>query len=331
MNRRFFIRNTSLIAAAAATLDVPVLGAKTEVEQFNTSANIRFGICTDLHYDIMPDGLDRIKAFVSTMNAEKADFIIQMGDFCKCYDYNRPLLDEWNKFNGPRYHVIGNHDMDGGFTEEQVVEFWKSDGRYYSFDVKGYHFIILDGNEGKRTDCRRYPSTLSNTQLAWLEKDLDQTSLPVIVFIHQGLDSDSGVQNATKVRYILQEANIKYGRQKVHVVFSGHHHKDYHNVINGIHYIQINSMSNHFLGKNYKAASYPPDILTKYPKLWEVTPYRDPLWAKIDIAPDGTFTLIGQKSTFIGPSPKERGVSRFKDIYPAVPYVSDRKFNLLFT
>ncbi|NGF55245.1 alkaline phosphatase [Parapedobacter sp. SGR-10] len=330
MNRRFFIRNTSLIAATAA-LDIPSVAAERTTRPQGTLSSIRFGICTDLHYDIMPDGLDRIKAFINTMNAEKADFIIQLGDFCKCYDYNRPLLDEWGKFDGPSYHVLGNHDMDGGFTKDQVVQFWKSDGKYFSFDIKGYHFVVLDGNEGKRTDCRRYPSTFSNTQLAWLEDDLDQTSLPVLVFVHQGLDSDSGVENASKVRYILQEANRKFGKPKVHVVFSGHHHKDYHNVINGIHYIQINSMSNHFLGKNYKAASYPLDVLAKYPKLWEVTPYRDALWARIDIAPDGTFTLSGQKSTFIGPSPKERGVSRFKDIYPAVPYISDRKFSLSLT
>ncbi len=37
--------------------------------------------------------------------------------------------------------------MDGGFTREQTIEYWGMPTKYYSFDMKGYHFIILDGND----------------------------------------------------------------------------------------------------------------------------------------------------------------------------------------
>ena len=142
--------------------------------------------------------------------------------------------------------------------------------------------------------------------------DLRRTDLPTLVFIHQGLDSDTGVENAMKVRCLLEAANQE--SPKVRLVFSGHHHLDYYNVINGIHYLQINSMSYHFVGKKYKEASYGPEILEKHPKIWETTPYRDPLWALAEIRSDGTFVLHGQKSTFVGPSPRERGEPRLQDM-----------------
>ncbi|NIP96728.1 MAG: alkaline phosphatase, partial [Akkermansiaceae bacterium] len=48
---------------------------------------------------------------------------------------------------GPRYHVIGNHDTDGGYQREQTVAWWKMTARYYSFDHAGTHFVVLDGND----------------------------------------------------------------------------------------------------------------------------------------------------------------------------------------
>jgi len=324
MDRRIFIRNSALVAAAT-TLGVSEAISAPKIVQF---PNIKFGICADLHQDIMHDGPERLQAFITEMNKKKVDFIIQMGDFCRPYDYNKIILDIWKQFKGPNYHVIGNHDTDGGFTRDQVVEYWGAKGKYYSFDLKGYHFIVLDGNEGTRTATRRYPSMFSLEQLEWLEKDLETAKLPVMVFVHQGLDNDGGVENAMKVRYILEQANLKAKTKKVHLVFSGHHHCDYYNVINGIHYIQINSMSYHFMGKKYMKPSYSEDILQKHPKLLETTPYKDPLWATIEVQANGNFTMTGKKSQFVGPSPRERGKNRLDDIYPGVSFISDHKFNL---
>ena len=88
---------------------------------------------------------------------------------------------------------------------------------------------------------RRY---IGKNQLNWLRQDLKETDLPCIVFCHQGLDNDlGGITNATSTRIILEQAKFEGGGSKVQVVFTGHHHQDYHNIINGIHYVQINSMS----------------------------------------------------------------------------------------
>ena len=53
-------------------------------------------------------------------------------------------MDIWNSFEGDKHYVIGNHDMDGGFSREQVVGYWKSEGKYYSFDTKGIHYLQIN-------------------------------------------------------------------------------------------------------------------------------------------------------------------------------------------
>ena len=48
---------------------------------------------------------------LSEMKKRKPDFIIQLGDFSLPRKQNQLFIDKWNSFNGPKYHVLGNHDM----------------------------------------------------------------------------------------------------------------------------------------------------------------------------------------------------------------------------
>jgi predicted phosphodiesterase len=72
----------------------------------------RFGVMTDVHFDVIDDAEDRLRHFIDEMNREKVDFIIQLGDFCFPLPENKPFLDIWQQFAGPKYHALGNHDMD---------------------------------------------------------------------------------------------------------------------------------------------------------------------------------------------------------------------------
>lgn len=326
MNRRNFVRNS-----AAATLGITSIDKLPALATHEKYQTLQIGICADLHQDIMHDGPQRLEAFIEAMNAQRPDFILQLGDFCRPYDTNTVILDIWNRFPGPRFHVIGNHDTDGGFTRDQVVSFWKAVGKYYSFDMKGYHFVILDGNEKNPSPDRPpgYARYISDEQLQWLEADLAKTTFPVIVFCHQGLDNDmGGIENATQSRLVLERANEKAGFRKVQIVFSGHHHQDYHNLINGIHYIQINSMSYQYLGEKYRHIRYSEAVDKAYPIIKETVPYRDPLWAVVTISQNGSFVLHGKKSVFVGPSPTELGMLVYEQGYPVVPIISDRKLAL---
>lgn len=324
MNRSDFIKTMSL--TAGAFMFAPAAYSCTKLRN-----KVKFGVIADLHHDVMHDAPERLQAFITQMQQEKTDFILQLGDFCRPYDYNNGLMDIWNSFAGERYHVIGNHDMDGGFSREQVVEYWQAEGKYYSYDQKGFHFVVLDGNEHNPSPDRPegYARFISNTQIDWLTNDLEKTSLPTIVLCHQGLDNDSGgLENGTLVRYTLEQANANAGFQKVILVLTGHHHQDYYNHINHIHYVQINSASYQWLGDDYKHVRYSEAVNESYPWIKFTVPYRDPLWALIEIDTRGTIEITGRKTEFVGPSPKDLQVDMTPYIYPIVPRISDRKLNI---
>jgi predicted phosphodiesterase len=323
MYRKDFLKTSAL--ATGAFVFSP--NAKT----ISAGKKIRFGLIADLHHDIMHDAPDRLSAFIKEMNADAPDFIIQMGDFCMPKKENQPLMDIWNQFNGPAYHVIGNHDTDGGYTREQVVNFWKATGKYYSYDAKGFHFVILDGNENNESKDRPpgYARYISRVQIEWLKKDLDQTSLPVIVCCHQGLDNDTGgLENGMMIRYTLEMANKKAGFKKVILVLSGHHHQDYYNHINDIHYVQVNSASYQWLGDNYQEIRYSAEVDKNHPNIKKTVPYKDPLWALIEIEEKGKISIKGKQSVFVGSAPEKMGVDINLYIYPIVPWISDRKLDV---
>ena len=320
MYRKDFLKTSAL--ATGAFVFAPKSQSNPAVKK------IRFGVIADLHHDIMHDGPERLSAFIKTMNAERPDFIVQLGDFCMPKKENQPLLDIWNQFNGPAYHVIGNHDIDGGYTPGQVVDFWKAKDKYYSYDIKGFHFVVLNGNENNESQYRPagYARYISPAQSAWLKKDLEQTTLPVIVCCHQGLDNDEGgLENGTRIRYTLETANKNAGFKKVILVLSGHHHQDYYNKINGIHYVQVNSASYQWLGDNYQEVRYSAAIDKSHPNIKKTVPYREPLWAMIEIEDKSSIHIKGKQSVFVGSSPEKLGVDMYQYVYPIVPWISDRK------
>lgn len=321
-NRRNFLQSIALGSLALTPLNqLAAMPAPA-----NRKTKIRFGICTDVHQDIMHDGEARLKTFIDDMKSQQVDFIIQLGDFCRPYEKNLPFMNIWNSFPGPKYHVIGNHDNDGGFTHEQVIAYWKATGAYYSFDQNGYHFVILNGNEKNPSKDRPpgYARYIGVEQQNWLEKDLATTTLPVIVCCHQGLDNDmGGIENATQIRLILERA------KKVQLVFSGHHHLDYVNEVNGIFYVQINSMSYQWLGDDYARIRYSKEVDEKYPWIKYTVPYKDPIYTIAEIDHRGNFYLKGSSTSFVGPSPKELGMTKHDMPYEIVPYISERKIKLV--
>jgi len=299
-------------------------------EPFAHSANenppiLRFGLIADVHQDIMHDGHQRIKAFTQAMAKAKADFICQLGDFCWPHERNRGFLERWEQFDGARYHVLGNHDMDGGYTREHTVAFWGMPGKHYSFDTKGVHVMVLDGNEpgGKRKGYKRY---VSQEQLAWIRGDLKTVTRPTIVFSHQALDDATGIENSEEVRKVLEEAKTKAGQNRVVACFCGHHHDDQATQINGIHYIRINSASYSWLGEKFKHESYSTDIHDKFPWISHTAPYRNPLWALVDIdLTKGRLVIKGRKTSWVGPTPWELGIdTQTKDPEVCAPRISDR-------
>ena len=228
---------------------------------------VRFGMLSDVHYaDREPAGarfyrqsLGKVQECIDRMNQEKLDFAIEMGDFkdqdavpneANTLKYLTTIESVLQKFNGPTYHVLGNHDMDG-ISKLQLLERIENTDipateSYYSFNQKGIHFVVLDGNftsEGKEYDHGNFSwddALIPAIQVNWLKDDLESNKLPVIVFIHQMLDDSKNVkqavQNAGEVRGILEQSG------RVLCVFQGHVHEERYNLINGIHYYSVNAV-----------------------------------------------------------------------------------------
>ncbi|MFC1712849.1 metallophosphoesterase family protein [Candidatus Poribacteria bacterium] len=233
----------------------------------NTSdKKCRFGLISDVHKDVIHDADDRLCAFIQKVQAEQVDFIIQMGDFCIPIPENQCFMNIWNQFKGPKYHVIGNHDTDGdgrnrpngayAFTPEETIEYWGIQDRYYSFDLRSIHFIVLDGNDKAENPAPGYRRYIGSDQIEWLNQDLTDTEFPVMLFIHQSLERPGGIENQGEIRTLFESANKEAGYPKVVACFSGHHHRDYVRRINGIIYPQINSASYYWMGGDYTHVRY---------------------------------------------------------------------------
>ncbi len=276
------------------------------------SSPLNLGLIADVHKDIMHDADSRLTTFIDAMRDGKADAILQLGDFCTPKKENREFLAIFNRFGGPRYHVIGNHETDGGFEREDAVEFLGMPSRYYSFDMHGFHFVVLDANDVPEGHTSGYPSHIAADQQAWLKTDLANTDLAVFVFVHQSLERESSITGDQDVRQILEDARTPDGIRKVAAVFNGHHHIDHARTINGVPYVHINSASYFWLGgKQFQHRSYSEEIHSRYGNIQNTSPYKESLFTTLTINPGrGSFSLSTAATDWQGPSPKDLGFER---------------------
>jgi len=330
-SRRDFIK-TSLLGAGAILIPLPVIS-----KNWMAGKKISYGVCADVHKDIQPDAEKRLQVFVERMKKKNVDFIIQLGDFCFPKQENNNFIGIWNEYDGESYHVLGNHDMDIS-SKKETMEFWGMENSVYSFDAGGFHFVVLDPNFYK-DDSAFVPYENSNyfahtstrtyvppEQLEWLRDDLEKTNRRSVVFSHQSFAH--GCRNREEVRAILEAANQTVSSQKVIACMNGHHHSDRYDVINGIHYININSMSYKWLGNRYTVEDrYPEKILKKYPSAKYIAPYRDPLYAIVTID-SKTMKIEGISSEFIPPTPEDLGVPSGPDRNSTAPQISNRTIKL---
>jgi len=225
----------------------------------------RFGMVTDSHYaDVVGTGtrkysesLVKMRECVDFMNQRDPAFLVHLGDFVDGVGHPsveeavarvEALKIEATRFEGPRYHVLGNHCLDalskGDFLnsiENTGIDPARS---FFSFDAKGVHFVVLDAcfqSDGTPYDKGNFTWTDANipaNQVEWLEQDLENTRLPVIVFVHQLLDGAGNVyiNNAPQVRKVLEDSG------KTLAVFHGHHHQGQYNHIGDIHYYTLRAM-----------------------------------------------------------------------------------------
>ncbi|MDP6525425.1 MAG: metallophosphoesterase [Kiritimatiellia bacterium] len=259
-------------ALAGLCMGVPLAYA----DKTDRKAELRFGIVTDAHYADRAAGgarqyresVAKMTECVTLMNEKNVDFLIELGDFkdqgkpvdeTTTLRYLETIEKTFGQFEGPRYHVLGNHDMDSISKEQFLARVGntgiKQGSKHYSFDSKGAHFVVLDANYdagGLDYDHGKFNWTDANIpreELDWLKTDLAATSKPVIAFVHQQLDGKGShyIKNADQVRNLLQESS------QVLAVFQGHNHAGHYSHIENIHYYTLKAMVD---GTGEKNSSY---------------------------------------------------------------------------
>jgi 3',5'-cyclic-AMP phosphodiesterase len=253
-------------AGAAAAINPSSLLAATKPKSFS------FLFVTDAH--IQPE----LNAAVGTSMAFKkartfkADFAIQGGDHVfdalgvpkqralALFD----LYDKTEQDLGMKvYHTIGNHDVLGIYTASGIAPTDPHYGkklfedrfgkRYYSFDHKGHHFIVLDSIG--ITDDHAYEGRIDAEQLAWLKTDVAAlpAGTPILISVHIPLVSaftsyvpelsvissrhhSLTVANASDVLTILNGQNV-IG------ILQGHTHINENVEYKGVNYVTSGAIS----------------------------------------------------------------------------------------
>ena len=281
VTRRIFLKSS--VASLAGFTILPISCALNSGSKAG-QGTARFGIVTDCHYAdadaqgtrFYRESLDKLSECVTLMNAESVDFLIELGDFKdqdkppdekKTLSYLQAAEKVLRRFNGPTFHVLGNHDMDSiskmQFLRRVDNTNIDSNRSYYSFGSNGLHYIVLDANY--RADDTDYDhgnfdwtdANIPPKELDWLRQDLAATPGPVIVFIHQLLDGTGSVyvKNASQARQLLEASG------KVLAVFQGHHHSGSYSSIAGIHYYTLKALieGSGLQNNSYAIAEVHPD------------------------------------------------------------------------
>jgi predicted phosphodiesterase len=294
--RRTFWRFSS---AALAVLSLQRLADGTPLP----TSKVRLGLIADLHQDLVPDARPRLEKFLEVSSEQKVDALIQLGDFATPIAKNQSVIDLFGRVSIPKFHVIGNHDTDGGLKISQVVDKWNMKGRFYSEVVQGIKLIILDCNDKPKGHRGGYPAHIAEDQLTWLRSELEHPG-PMLIFSHQPLAGPAAIDNATEVQQLLSAA-----ADRVLLAINGHTHIDELIEVKGIPYWHVNSASYYWVGSEYKHESLSKELHEKYPWMSSTCPYKDPLFAflEIDLA-NGSLTMTGRQSKWLGASPSELGV-----------------------
>jgi len=252
LGRRAFLKNGTLLLAAAATEDALPLFANENDEL------LRVGLITDLHHaDKPPAGtrhyretLRKLAEASALFEKDKPTFIVELGDLIDAADsveteqrYLRTINREFSAISKDRHYILGNHCVDT-LTKDEFLDGVEQKQSYYSFDRGEFHFVVLDacfrsdGEPYGRKNSKWNDANVPAAEVEWLQADLTATGKKTVVFAHQRLDvsNDHGVKNCSEVRKIFEESG------KVLAVFQGHSHQNDLKEIGGIHYCTLVAM-----------------------------------------------------------------------------------------
>jgi 3',5'-cyclic AMP phosphodiesterase CpdA len=241
--------------------------------------DFRFVFMTDVHLQPELRSAEGFQQAIDSVNRIHPDFVITGGDLImdalgQTYERSDSLYTMYEsmlkRFNMPVYNTIGNHEIFGIYDKSGVPKDHPEYGkkmyenrlgkRYYSFDFKGWHFMVLDGIED--TGESRYIGKIDSVQMEWIQNDLKgiDSDTPIAVSVHipfitvatqleRGVLEPNGtgtvVNNANEVLTLFDNHNLK-------LVLQGHLHYLEEIIVDGTHFITGGAVSARWWGGPYR-------------------------------------------------------------------------------
>jgi Icc protein len=218
-----------LPASRESLADVPFLGYErllNEVKEKHADFIVTGGDNVDPEWSRLPQDEEKLQVSKDTLVAMKRENIERMTQRMKKIDVSVGL---------PVYYAMGNHDFYGyplATPEDPLYGqgffsrcFGHQGQPYYSFDKKGWHFIVLNTYDGNDLNV-----SVSNKQLDWLTNDLEKidATTPVIIVSHVPFPIQNGCEEISEAVYgIIKNHNVK-------LALFGHWHCYHEFVWNGI-------------------------------------------------------------------------------------------------
>ncbi|WP_170852613.1 metallophosphoesterase family protein [Sphingobacterium wenxiniae] len=157
---------------------------------------------TDIHIRTDAAVISAFNQLIDTVNNLDVDFVISGGD--QVFDVmrgNQAKSDSLfalyktlsSRIKVPVYNTVGNHDLFGIYPESvedathpdykyEMFQRYFGD-TYYSFDHKGWHFIVLNALD---VVDKKFIGRIGQEQLNWLQRDLAKVSkeTPIAITLH---------------------------------------------------------------------------------------------------------------------------------------------------
>lgn len=243
IDRRSVIKGIGLATGAALISPVAFsqsVGGVIEAKKGKKKKVLRVVHITDVHIRPEHNAPNRFRQCLEEIKKHNVDFFLNGGDTIYAADYNyikrERVKEQWDIWKSLRkefleYEVhscLGNHDMwwaapskeDAMHGKDYVVKQLEIPGRYYSFNKKGWHFVILDSNN-------KNAGSLDSAQREWLEVYLNTLEQGAnilfmshypIIGVNGGTHSDRGY--ITDLLYSHKDKNITCISGHIHLLDS---------------------------------------------------------------------------------------------------------------
>jgi hypothetical protein len=273
MFRRSFLKSALLLPSASALFGTPLLGSAqalptSPVPPKSGPGDFDFVFFTDCHLEPELSAVAGCAKCFAQINSAKPEFCISGGDqvfdvceqsLTRAHTLFKLYQQTEKDLQGKIYHTVGNHDVIGINQRSPVepgdLEYGKKlyedyfGKRYYSFDYKGWHFIVLDsiGIEYYKIFKARF----DEEQLDWLKSDLAAVgpTRPVVVVTHVPIATvlgtlshrkpeDAGpiADNSFAIHALLAKCNLK-------AILQGHLHVWQKSEFQGVQYLISGAVS----------------------------------------------------------------------------------------